>query len=656
MAEYGEELLRQRVWYWLETEMGMQVDAEVELGTGRIDLVVESADEVWGIEVKVGEFGTEQVDRYAESAALDRLYVASGKKLDPEDDSIDVRALSQIRKRLRAGMAEEWYSGEEIEQKLTAALSREEQEQEIGSEVLYETQTLYEYVLPFNELKSEKTPISLEDAVRRIRKAITFSELGIIHVPSAPLREAMSPGDAPAPVILQEASELSRTKTVEFARREEPWVRHWLWRTYGGLPEGHIPNILESDQPYRPIDLITFEGSDDPTAAVENPTDNEVVGFEAKGEGSFSTRRLEKQLTQFLETSTLSRLYLGVPDSIEAKAVEFLSSHPEFDQVGVVTVSTDGSVTTVQPAGKMIPEHDGYLERKNGRKTGYGDKLPAEIDATVTVPYITDEEAVRLKFTDPAPGPIADELWTNDFEHLDGDGYVTPTFTSSQRPPLDEVIEDASATRVYVLEGDTVSERERKQGLVEVKLSYFKDEDILLLNFTRYMGAYIWFTEKELDLLESVLHSIEFIDGSSVPGQGYIYAADTQDRWIRAQADPDVEVPDTPNKAYYSEAADYEQRIELDIRSHVTDLETVADDDRIVTLRLGGDGEGADLAVSKAQLVDLIASIEIAREHGGKKAQLPKRGTDSWGQARITQSGDLVEDVDEIDYRSDVIR
>ena len=648
MAEFAEEILRQRVWYWLETEMGMQVDAEVELGTGRIDLVGESAGEVWGIEVKVGEFGTEQVDRYAESDTLDRLYVASGKKLDPEDDSIDVRALSQIRKRLRAGMAEGWYSREEIEQELTAALSREEQEQEIGS------QTVYGYVLPFEQIESDKTPISLEDAVRRTQNAIAFSGLGIIHVPSASLREAMSPGDAPAPVILQEASELSRTKTVEFARREEPWVRHWLWRTYGGLPEGHIPNILESDQPYRPIDLITFEGSDDPTAAVENPTDNKVVGFEAKGEGSFSTRRLEEQLSQFLETSTLSRLYLGVPDSIEAKAVEFISSHPEFDQVGVVTVATDGSVTTVQPAETMIPEHDGYLERQTGRKTGYGDELPAEIDDTITAPYITDEEEIRLKYTDPEP--VADELLTNEFENVDRNGYVTPAFTISQRSPLDEVIDDASATRVYVLEGDTVSEKERKQGLVEMKFSYFNDEDILLLNFTRYMGAYIWFTGKELDLLQSVLHSTEFIDGGSVPGQGYIYAADTQNRWIQAQGNPDVEVPDTPSKAYYSEAADYEERIELEIHSHVTDLEAAANEDRIVTFRLGGDGEGADLAVSKAQLVDLIASIEIAREHSGKTAELPKRETDSWSQARITQSGDLVEDVDEIDYRSDVIR
>ena len=58
ITEYGEELLRQRVWHWLETEKEMEVDAEVEIGTGRIDLVAKSSDEVWGIEVKVGDFGT----------------------------------------------------------------------------------------------------------------------------------------------------------------------------------------------------------------------------------------------------------------------------------------------------------------------------------------------------------------------------------------------------------------------------------------------------------------------------------------------------------------------------------------------------------------------------------------------------------------------
>lgn len=648
MTEYGEELLRQRVWYWLETEQGMETDAEVELGTGRIDLVGKSSNEVWGIEVKVGNYGTQQVDRYAESGALDRLYVASGEELDPEDDSIDVSALSQTRKRLRAGMAEDFYTKKDIKEELSAALSNEQQHREIGS------QTVYQYVLPYEEIESRKAPIALEDGIRRIQNAITFSEIGIIHVPSAPPSDAMSPGKAPDPKIVQEASDLARTKSLDFNRREEPWVRHQLWRAYGGITEGHIPNTLESDRPYRPIDLVTFEGSSDPTDAIEEPAENKVLGFEVKGEGSFSKHRLSEQLAQFLETSTLSQLYLSVPTSLENEAVDFISSHPQFDQIGIVTVATDGSVTTAKSAETTIPEYDGYLERQTGRKTGYGDELPTDISQTVTSPYITDEEAVRLKYTDPEP--LAVELLTDNSAQVDSNGYLLPDFTVSRRTSLDDLIEDASATRVYVLEGETVDEYERKRGLVELKFSYYNDQDIFLFNFTRYMGGYIWFTGKALDFLQTVLHSIESIEGGSVPGQGYIYAADNYDRWRQAQKDPNLETPDTPSKAYYSDAADYEIPIELGIRSHVNDLAAVADEDSVVNVRLGGDGEGADLEVSRAQLVDLIASIEIARKNSGTTAELPKRETDSWSQARIARSGELIEDVSDIDYRSDVIR
>lgn len=648
MTEYGEELLRQRVWYWLETEKGMEVDAEVELGTGRIDLVAKSSAEAWGIEVKVDDFGTQQIDRYAESGGLDRLYVASGKKLDPEDDSIDFSALSQTRKRLRSGMAEDLYTKADIEEALTAALSSEQQNREVGS------RTVYEYVLPFEEIESTKTSISLEDGIRRIQNAISFTDIGIIHVPSASISDAMSPGKAPTPEILQEANDLARSKTLEFSRREEPWVRHHLLRVYGGIPEGHIPNTLESDQPYRPIDLVTFEGSDDPTDAVENPAENKVLGFEAKGEGSFSKRRLSKQLAQFLETSTLSELYLGVPSSLENDAAKFISSHPEFSQIGIVTVAPDGTVTTTKSAEMMIPEHDGYLERQTGHKTGYGDELPTDIESSVTSPYITDEEAIRLKYTDPEP--IAAELLTDNSAHAGDYGYLTPDLLDSLHPPLDDLIEDASATRVYVLEGETVDEYERKQGLVELKISYYTDQDILLLSFTRYMGGYLWFRGEEIDFLQTVLNSIETIDGGSIPGQGYIYSADNHDRRVQAQRDPELDVPDTPSKAYYSEAMDYETRLDLDIGSNVTNLAAVADEDDVVDVRLGGDGEGANLTMSKAQLIDLIASIEILRENSGTTAELPKRETSSWSQARITRSGDLVEDVDKIDYEEDVIR
>jgi hypothetical protein len=54
--------------------MGMEVDAELNIGVGRIDLVAEHPNgEVWGIEVKKTDYSLEQIDRYAESGYLDKL-------------------------------------------------------------------------------------------------------------------------------------------------------------------------------------------------------------------------------------------------------------------------------------------------------------------------------------------------------------------------------------------------------------------------------------------------------------------------------------------------------------------------------------------------------------------------------------------------------
>lgn len=649
MVEFSEELLRQRMWHWMEVELGMRVDGEVGLGTGRIDLVGKSSEGTWGVEVKVGGFSTEQVDRYAESARLDQLYVASGKKLDPENSSVNVRTLSQTSKRIAAGIAEDWYTKEEFKEELSAALSSEQKQLNVGRG------TLYDYVTMIGaEAGLNKEPMSIKDGIRRIQNAISFSKIGIIHVPPAPLHVAMSVGAAPDPKFLQQADELNKEKTIEFNRREEPWVRHQLWRTYGGIPEGHVPNTLKSDRPYRPIDLITFQGSDDPTDAMQHPEENKILGFEAKGEGSFSKSRLSDQLTQFLSTSTLSQLYLAVPKSIKEEAMEFVSTNPEFDKVGVIVVATDGSVTTTRQAGTMIPENDGYIERQTGRKTGYGDKIPTNLDQTVVSPYVTDEEAVRLRYTDPEP--VADELLTEDIDRLDDTEYVASEVTTSLRTPLDNSAEEPSGARAYVLVGETVTELKRKEGLVEMKLSYFNDEDILLLDFSRYLGGYIWFTSRELDSLQSVLHSIELVEAESVAGQGFMYASDTRDRRIRASTEPEIEVPDTPDDAHYTEAADYERRTELNIRSNVADLGSAMNEDTVASVQLGGDGEGVDLEISRAQLVDLIASIEILRENTGKTAELPKQETESWSQARITRSGELVENVDEIDYHSEVIR
>jgi len=73
-----------------------------------------------------------------------------------------------------------------------------------------------------------------------------------------------------------------------------------------GLPEAYLPNVRESDQAFRPIDLLAFPESPDPTDAVEAPDLNEAIGVEAKGESSFGGDRMIRQLSEFHQTKTLS--------------------------------------------------------------------------------------------------------------------------------------------------------------------------------------------------------------------------------------------------------------------------------------------------------------------------------------------------------------
>jgi len=323
VTEFDEELLRQRVWYWLENHKKMSVDGEVGLGVGRIDLVARTPDgEVWGIEVKTGDYDTEQVHRYAESGKLDRLFIASAEPLDPNDTSFyDISELSQTRSKLSAAIDEGWYTDSDVKEALRSAFPTEILQQKIGS------QSILGYV-SLGVPNPRKEPISLEEGMELVQRCISFPELGVVHVPESEPYKVQSSGKGPTPEIIEDAELLNRDGDVKFSLSGEPWVRHNIWRVYGGIPEGHIPNNFDSDIPYRPIDLVVFEGSNDPTDAVENPEENDIIGIEAKGVSSFSKGAVTNQLVEFLETDTLSNLYLAIPQQIQTKALEMVESTP----------------------------------------------------------------------------------------------------------------------------------------------------------------------------------------------------------------------------------------------------------------------------------------------------------------------------------------
>lgn len=661
MTEYGEELLHQRLWHWLETQKGMEVDGEVDIGVGRIDLVAEHPDgEVWGIEVKTKNYDLEQADRYTQSGRLDRLYLASGYDPDPEDHlakaagstdfvdrvTVDNSILSQTKKRLGAGVQDGRYTGDEIAERIEAALTDEQLDRSRGS------RTIQQYVQPAPEnIDYRKDPISLETGVRRIRRFFEFLELGIIQLPPCELEAAISPGDAPDPIIVREADTLERDERPDFDCRGEPWVRHAVWEEYGGIPEGHVPNVMDSDQPYRPIDLIAFEGSIDPVDAVQNPDENAVLGFEAKGSGSYSKDRLRDQLSEYLQTECFSELYVAIPDSFTNRALNLLDEEAAFSDIGVVSVTTAGEVTVDRPAGRMIPQHDGYMENHESRKTGYGERDIQE-GKDVTAPYVTKEEAQRLEHTDPTEYAL--DLLSDDSARAGPDGCISPDEPIDAQPTREALDEQTgrlpSASRVYVGRGETYALRQPMKGTghgqsgkvtghIELRLDYHAEQNLLLLNLGRNYGGYVWFTGEETDQLQTILHSLAYIEGGTAHGQGYMKGGGPGAK---------------PRPGY---AGEHEKPVALQIISQVTDLKAADLSDPVLTFKLGKKWAPIiEIELTTAQWFDLIASIDILRNGDGSERELPRQEPDNWGYARIGPSGELIEENEDIDYREDVLR
>lgn len=184
----------------------------------------------------------------------------------------------------------------------------------------------------------------------------------------------------------------------------------------------------------------------------------------------------------------------------------------------------------------------------------------------------------------------------------------------------------------------------------------------------------------EIDNLLANLTAIQDLESVMVPGQGFVKTSLYDDYTLIEGSlrgpDPDIEwidnnvLPETdvaaesvadldfppsakPRPSY---ATHHEKRLSLEIVSNGTDLEGVSPDAQIGSFRLGSETEGADVAFTYAQWCNLIASIHVLRERGGKTREIPGKETNSWTQSRIAPSGQLVEDTDDIDYRNDVFR
>lgn len=646
MATFEEALLQERLWTWLEDDRGMTVEGELNLGTGRIDLVARTPEgEFWGIEVKrrdaVG-FGSrfyDQAHRYMESEKLDRLYFASpqvegiqkgfqGKK--PPDVSI----ISQTGQKLGAGIEAGHHTTADVLSAIDEHFDDSFLERPISG-----SPSIREYIKKKLESngRSRKDPVSVDVGLQQLARAQFPEKVGVIHVPQNiadgvfhDVQRHIDPSQAYEPRVLREASQIERTDEPTFARREEPWIRHCCWREYGGLPEGHIPNVMESDQPWRPIDIIAFPESYDPTDAVQSPELNEVVGIEAKGESSFDPGRIRDQLTEFLQTDTLSRLYLAVPDALSEQAVNIIDDTEALGAVGVLCVDEAGGVRTVYQATEMTPVHDGYIEKYAEQKVGYGNLELAD-GKSVQNPYVTAEESERLKNPDAAS--YARDILDDRSDLADADGWIRASACGSGHPPESEF--NQSKARAYLLrgrsadpytEGGGIGARDMKDGYVRLTVSNFTDveEPALKLHFGRgsWEGGYIWFQGAEVEALQSVLLSLKSIVGGELEGRGKVLNLATY---------PFDYDENEPHRVSGRSGKETKQTLRI---------ESVMDDSVAARLRLGdGEKAGVDVELSEPQWLDLAATLDILiktgneRELPGEYSSYPRigpNGVDTW--------------------------
>jgi hypothetical protein len=658
MAAFVEALLKQRLWYWLESEREMSVEGEVSLGTGRIDLVAETPNGRYiGVEVKpaglsVGGEEFEQLHRYIESGALDELYFAS-RKIDSiraavrEEPSIGRDPLARTCRQLRAGIQSGRYSTANVRDRLTTELPEELLDRHISGN----WKTVREYTFDKIDQQGEEslTPISLEEGISRLKRVYCPPAIGIIHIPTNiniggddpdiyDLDRALDPDNAYAPRIVRNGDDLERTTEPTFNRVGEPWVRHCVWAEYGGLPEGYIPNVVESDQPYRPIDILAFSGSYDPTVVLERTDEAEVIGVEAKGNYSFDPDRIVEQLIGFLNTNTLTRLYLAVPEVFSNRATKLVTDTPALtERVGILTVDEQGHVETVKEAPQLEMQHDGYIHRHSVMKIGYG-SLSIEDGREVVNPFITDEEKDRLTNSDA--GAYATDLLSDNSAFADDDGWIQYDLPDETRPPESEYekINNTTKTargdaiRSYLLRGKSADpygphgeEPIPKEGYVRLRIEELDvDDDFAIkLHFGRGSneGGYIWFVGSEVTALSNVLVSLNTISGGIVPGQGKLIDLTT------------YPFDHEENRAHKL-TGEYgnEQILPLRIKAGPSVAQKAI-------FQLGEEShQGVEVTLSEPQWLDLIATIDILRN--GNHRQLPgeygsnprigPNGTDTW--------------------------
>jgi hypothetical protein len=393
MPSFVEAELQNRLWLWLEETQGCEVWPEVKLEDGRIDLFAETPDgERWGVEVKgatstgINMTTIKQIHKYIESDSLDRVFFASyevDEFLSLVEDT-DHHYILDHGKCYEAAFAARQLINQDVDlDRILTAIEEENPallEIELADDRKFEdwTSKLPDLGWPDHYYEEyEPSDSTIDQVVSALSDAVEWfphiKQVGTILVPlnieqtgmmgririNEELSEILTSQPDSDPIVLREADLNSRKQTIS-PNGSEVMLHHFLWREFGGLPEGALPNP-ESGNNSINIDLISFE--DGKTATDVLQSGGKVIGIEAKtSSGLKETERLKSQLIKYTETRCLTHIYLAVPDSITGQAHDLLDDFPApiETRCGVIGVDNTGDVRIVSEAESIPVENDGY--------------------------------------------------------------------------------------------------------------------------------------------------------------------------------------------------------------------------------------------------------------------------------------------------------
>jgi len=106
---------------------------------------------------------------------------------------------------------------------------------------------------------------------------------------------------------------------------------------------------------------MVFEGGGTPTAVFQAGDAGKCIGIEAKGAATFRNSahfpNVRDQLDRYRSSGALTHLYLSVPAMYRGVSEQILDG--EFEDIGLITVDTEGDVTVVQDATRWDMAFDG---------------------------------------------------------------------------------------------------------------------------------------------------------------------------------------------------------------------------------------------------------------------------------------------------------